>query len=406
MNSSFIASMYILLDACIVSLVLVFASQEAGLPIALSWLIATSCAVLVSVLLFTKTPYQIFWGIGISSASSIGMWAMGGPIWLVILLGFVTFYLLHGRYSSFYEAIHTDHHFLIKFLVVFSVCWFFLLINPNEQSSTLLFVIAPVAVIAYVFLHLLYHVLNAKSTGARIGQAASVFGILLTFATFAAIVTSTLADEVRSGLGKLLGSVIRIVFWPLALALEQVNQFLSGLSTEEDMQETIDQLGPDENTAQQDTAMSEVSSTDFPVEILLGIVIFASAIVLLLWLRKTKIERARPEKTQEIAIKRHETQQLIPVKSNSSIVPHELNLHQIRELFRELEKEAHELNKGRASYETIREWMSRMQWNVADSFYHIYDRVRYGDKQLPEEQVRYFIDEIEKIKNIYLKEHV
>ncbi|EMF46498.1 hypothetical protein B481_2264 [Planococcus halocryophilus Or1] len=73
-----------------------------------------------------------------------------------------------------------------------------------------------------------------------------------------------------------------------------------------------------------------------------------------------------------------------------------MDLHQIREIFRELEKTAKEQNIGRENYETIREWIARMKWDVSDSFYNTYDRVRYGDKQLPELQVVEFIMDIQK----------
>ncbi len=407
MNSRLISSIYFMLDAFIVSLVLVFVSQEIALPVAWSWLLGAFFASTIAFVLFSKFAYQLLWVIGISSIIAVGMWVMDVPLWLVLILGILIVYMLHGRYSSFYDEFNTGHHFLMKFLVVFSVCWVFLLLNTDEQSSRLLFTIVPVAVLFYVTSHLLYHYLHSKLDGARFGQAIGVLGILLSIPTIVALVTFFIADEVRNGVGWVVGGTIRIVFWPLALVLEQVSEFLSGLSPEEEMQETIDKLGPEEEAVQSETGVSEITATDFPVDILLGIVLLVCIIVLVLWLRKVKPDVQVPVKESISSIKRHDhysTESVVPLAAKST--ESTMDLHQIREVFRELERAANKVDLGRKDHETVREWVARMQWDITDSFYKTYDRVRYGDKQLPQSQATEFIAEIEKIKRIYLKENV
>ncbi|ANU27812.1 DUF4129 domain-containing protein [Planococcus versutus] len=407
MSSRLISSIYFMLDAFIISLVLVFVSQEMVLPVAWSWLLGAFFASIIAFAFFSKFSYQLLWVIGISSILAVSMWMMNVPLWLVLILGILLVYMLHERYSSYYDEFNTGHHFLMKFLVVFSVCWVFLLLNPDEQSSRLLFTIVPMGVLFYVTSHLLYHYLYSKLDGAHFGQAITLWGILLSIPTIAAFVTFFIADEVRSGVGWVLGGMIRIVFWPLALVLEQISEFLSGLSPEEEMQETIDKLGPDEEAVQNETVVSDISSTDFPVEILLSFIVLACIIVLVLWLRKVKPDIQVPVKESVSSIKRYDhnsTESVVSLATKST--ESTINLHQIREVFRELERAANSVDLGREDYETVREWVRRMQWDVTDSFYNTYDRVRYGDKQLPQSQATKFIAEIEKIKEIYLKENV
>ncbi|ANU10392.1 hypothetical protein A1A1_15308 [Planococcus antarcticus DSM 14505] len=408
MKSRLISAIYFMLDAFIISLVLVFVSKEAAaLPVVWNWLLIALLASCISFMLFSRYSYRLVWVIGISIVAVFGMWITGISLWLALILGMLTIYLLHGRYSVLNEEFNHGHHFLMKFTVVFSICWIILLLNPEEQTGRLLFTIVPVVVLFYVASHLLYGYLHSREDGAKLSQAAGAFGIVFSISALAAISTFFVAEEVRKLVGWAAGGAIRIVFWPLALLLEQASKFLSGLSTEGEMQETIDKLGPEEKAAQNDTTASETMPTDFPVEMLLGIVVLVCVIALVLWLRKVKPDSEAPMQESLSSIKRHDHQsseQHMPTTYASCGT--NMNLHQIREVFRDLEQMAKEQDLGRKNYETVREWITRVQWDVTDSFYRTYDRVRYGDKQLPGSQATDFINEIEKIKGKYLKENV
>ncbi|AIY06020.1 hypothetical protein Plano_2055 [Planococcus sp. PAMC 21323] len=403
MRSRFISSIYFMLDAFILSLLLVFVEP----PTAWSWIL-TALFVSGSVYLLTvKYAYSLIIGVGISFVAILLLWVLGVPAWLALLLGILAIYMLHNRYSAFYDGFSDDHHFLVKFIVVFSACWVLLLLNPEAQSTQTLFTMVPVAILFYTISRVIDQYSVSKSEGMRLTQAVGAFGFLVSIASVAAIITFFIAEEVRRGLGWVVGGVIRLLFWPLALLMEQVTLFLSGLSTEEDMQETIDQLGPDEETTQNTQVISESGATDYPVEILIGLFLVSCVIVLVLWLRKVKPEIKVPIKETTNKTKRYPNQTIqtaVPFVLESSDA--EMNLHQIREAFRELEKTAKEQNLGREDYETVREWVSRMSWNTSDSFYHTYDRVRYGDEQLPELHAKQFIADIQKIKKDYFKENV
>lgn len=407
MTARLISAIHFMLDAFMISLILVFVSQEAALPVVWSWLLAALMMSCSSYFLFLRHPYRLAWVAGISIIATVAMWAAGVSLWLALLLGMLAIYRLHARYSVLYEEFNHGNNFLMKFLLIFSFCWIILLLNPEEQASQMLFTIVPVAILFYVASHLLYGYFYSKAEGVRFGQAAGAFGILAALAAIAATGTFFIADEVRSLAGWIVGGAIRILFWPLALLLEQGSGFLSGLSTEEEMQETIDKLGPDEEAIQSGSAPGETMQTDFPVEIFLGVMVLVCAIILVLWLQR--IKPGSDERIQEsrVSIKRHDNpsvEQFMP--SPAALYSHGLDLHQIREVFRGLEILAAEQQMGRKNYETVREWIVRMQWDVTDSFFKTYDQVRYGDKQLPDSQANQFISEIAEIKDRYLKENV
>lgn len=407
MMARLVSAIYFMLDAFTISLVLVFVSNETSLPAVWSWLLAAVLMASVSFLLFSKRSYRLAWVVGIAIMAAAGMWAAGVSMWMALILGMLSVYLLHVRYSVLYEEINHGYQFLMKFLVVFSIIWVILLLNPEQQTSRLLFTIVPVAVLFYIASHLLYGYIRSKADGARFGQVAGAFGILAALPALAAIGVFWIADEVRTLAGWAVGGAARLLFWPLALLLEQVTNFLSGLSTEEEMQETLDKLGPDAEAGSNDTAVSEAAPTDFPVEIFLGIVVLACAIVLVLWLRKVKPDSQERAEENKVDIKRHNhisAERLVP--HDSARPSQNLDLHHIREVFRKLELLAKEQQLGRENYETVREWATRMQWNVTDSFFATYDQVRYGDKQLPERQAEEFISEISEIKRKYFKENV
>lgn len=407
MKSMMVAAFHFMLDALIISLVLVFFFNELALALVWSWLLVALLISIIAYFVFIKRSYQLAWAIGISVMAAGGMWSAGVGLGLALILGMLFLYLLHKHYSANYEKINQDHHFLMKFILVFSLCWVVLLINPNPQTSQLLFIIAPLAILFYVAGRLLSGYFLSRKDGVRFSQVAKAFGIIASVPAVAAICTFFFADEVRKLAGLIMGGAIQVLFWPLALLLEQITEFLSGLSTEKEMQETIDKLGQEESSAANDSAITQTTSADFPVEVLLAIVVLACAVALVLWLKKVKPETALPEKESSVTIARHNhppVQQL--VQTPVSLYSQTMDLHQIREVFRELEHAAKEHGMEREDYETVREWMARMQWDVTESFYTTYDQVRYGDKPLPEMQTIQFINEIKKIKGKYLKENV
>lgn len=406
MTSRLLSASHFMLDAFIIALVLVFADAEGALSVAWIWLLIAWLVSVSSYVLFSKYSYQLVGGIGLSAVATVSMWAMDIPLWLAIILGMLSVYLLHARYSVLYKEFNYGHYFLMKFTVVFSICWILVLLNPDQQTSHFLFSIVPVAILFYVGAQLLYSYLHTRQAGAKFSQVASVFGILVSIPSVVAISIFFIADDVRRLAGWAVGGIVRIVFWPLALLLEQVSEFLSGLSTAEEMQETLEILGPDEETAQRETVVNEAMPSDFPIEILLGIVVVIGAVALVLWLRKVKPDSETPVPESTISIKRHDYLSTELLASTAKESPSSMDLHQIREVFRGLEQMAKEHKLERQSHETVREWIARMGWDVSDSFYRTYDRVRYGDKQLPKSQASNFIDEIEKIKNNYLNENV
>ncbi len=403
MKSMMVAAFHFMLDAFIISLVLVFFFNELALALVWSWLLVALLISIITYFVFIKRSYKLAWAIGISVIAAGGMWAATVELWLALILGMLFLHLLHKHYSASYESINQDHHFLMKFILVFSFCWVVLLINPNPLTSQLLFTVAPLGTLFYVAGRLLSGYFLSRKDGVRFSQVAKAFGIIASVAAVAAICTFFFADEVRKLAGLIVGGAIQILFWPLALLLEQVTEFLSGLSTEEEMQETIDKLGPEESSAANDSAIAQTTSADFPVEVLLGIVVLACVAALVLWLRKVKSESAPPEKESRATIARHDhpsAQQL--VQAPILLYSQTMDLHQIREVFRELEHAAKERGMERKDYETVREWVSRMQWDVTEAFYSTYDQVRYGDKPLSETLTTQFINEIKKIKSKYL----
>lgn len=407
MTARLVSAIYFMLDAFIISMVLVFVSSETALPVVWIWLLAAMLMACSSYFLFSKKTYRVTWVVGIALVAAAVMWTGGMALWLALILSMLSVYLLHVRYSVRYEGFNHGSQFLMKFLVVFSIIWVILLLNPEPLSSRLLFTLVPVAVLFYVALHLVYSYLHSKADGARFSQVVGAFGTLAILPAVAAIGIFWIADEVRSLAGWAVGGVIKLLFWPLALVLEQVTEFLSALSTEEEMQETIEKLGPDAEAVQNDLAVSEAVPTDFPVEIFLGIAVLACAIALVYWVRKIKPDSQEPVEENKVSITRHDhasVEQLVPRPA----APHSqnLDLHQIREAFRELEMLATEQQVGRKKYETVREWTARLHWDVTDSFFKTYDRVRYGDMQLPDSQAMEFIGEITEIKRKYLNEHV
>ncbi|MGB6408688.1 MAG: hypothetical protein WBF39_14510, partial [Planococcus donghaensis] len=83
MTSRFVSFRYFVLDAFIISLVLVFVDQ----PVVWRWIAIALFASGAAYLLFSTYSYRLLVGIGISLVATGLMWFVGISLWLALLLG-------------------------------------------------------------------------------------------------------------------------------------------------------------------------------------------------------------------------------------------------------------------------------------------------------------------------------
>lgn len=395
-----------MLDAFVFSLLLVFINNETAIPLTWIWLILSFMAAVFAFFAFLKIPYHVA-GAAILAAIIGGVAVIiGVPVWLAAAMGMLILYRLHVRFSIFDGGDHQDGHFLLVFILVLIIALVISLFNPQGQGIREIYTIAVGATGFYVVFRLLYRYMQTQRDGVPFSMmAVAAFGVIGS-AAMSGFLVYFLAEDTRKMAGMALGGILQLVLWPFAGLMEKAAEYLSGLSSEQEMMETMEKLEP-EKSSEEAQAISQPAAADFPVELMLAGILAVSFVLLLLWLMKTIPEKESPKEVSAAAIKRLAA---TSVNGQNQLVEairySEMDLQVIRKAYRDFEKEAAIADQGRKEFETVREWMHRMNWQVPESFYKTYDLVRYGSGTVPESEAEPFLNEIKKIKEKFLKEYV
>lgn len=405
MNSRFLSAVNYMLDAFAISLALVFIDKETAIPLAIVWIILSALIAMVSFTVFLKRDYQPKLAIAIVLVVMALSIIAGASIFIFAAFSMMAMYRLHARFSMADDSSSRDGRFLMVFVLIFSAMMFFSLINPKADEDSLLYPIAIATIIFYVIARLLYRYIASRNDGALFSHVLLSIGGILGLSAAGGWLVYGLGENARQLAGSMLGGFVSIILWPFAGLLENITEYLSGLSTEEEMQENLDKMDS-EDAAKETHEAVEFATAEFDYSVLVIIVLLVFLFLLILWLRKVKPEKESRKEESTAEIQRFETAAMEEQQHSSALSYSKVDLDIIREAFRDFETLAADKGKGRHSYETVREWLQRMDWPVAEPFFNTYDFVRYGNGQISEQEAFPFLEEINKINEKYLKENV
>lgn len=83
-----------------------------------------------------------------------------------------------------------------------------------------------------------------------------------------------------------------------------------------------------------------------------------------------------------------------------------VDIHEIRQAYRNFESHATASDHGRMPHETVREWAERIGLPFSSSFFSTYDKVRYSDGQIAASEAAPFLHELEIAKEKNFKKQV
>jgi MFS family permease len=395
-----------LLDAFVISLVLVTINNEPAIPLAWIWLILSAGAAIFSFFFFLKFPYQLLPAGGIAVLVLALAIVVGVPVWLAVVMGLLTLYRLHARFSVFDDGDFHDGHFLLVFVLLFSGALVVSMFNPQADKTDDFYALAIAATAFYVLFRLFYRYMQTRREGVAFAMTAAAALSVIGLSGLCGFLVYFLAEGARKIAGLALGGILQIVLWPFSGLMEKVTEYLSGLSTEQEMKETLGKLEP-EKMPEETPSLGNPAAADFPVELMLAGILAVFFVLLVLWLLKIKPEKEQLKEKESIKIERYATPS-VNVQQQPSLygIYSEMDLQIIREAYRSFEQEAKAAGLGRKEFETVREWTERMNWNISDGFFKTYELVRYGAGKVAEIEAEPFLAEIKKIKEKYLKEHV
>ncbi|GKW45042.1 DUF4129 domain-containing protein [Planococcus sp. NCCP-2050] len=405
-SARFLSAGKYMLDAFAISLIFVFFANETDLPLAFIWLVSSFAVAVLSFLIFAKWPYHVGVAFALSALTMSAAILLGASVGVALLLILLTMYRLHARFSVLDDGLNADGNFLLIFVLLFCASLIADLFSPLADSSTIIFSIVASALVFYVFFRMAYRYLEARTYGVKLGQAISAALAVVGISGVLSFLVWFLADEVRQGTAFVLAGILRVVLWPFAGIMEKLTDYLSGLSTESEMEATLEKMGPDESEEQAQEIIQS-GSFDFPTEVFLGAGILVALIALIFWLKKVKVEKGIEKPESHVSVERFATiPENVEAEAKSPIVYGEMDLQIVREAFRAFDREAAAAGKGRQDFETVKEWTARMAWPVSDNFFQTYDFVRYGEGSISEKEALPFINEIQKLKENFLKKDV
>lgn len=403
MTARFSSTSNYLLDAFLFAFLLLFIEGGTDIPLVVLWLALTLLSGVAALIISWNKPYQPIPVLLAASAIMVLALIAGAAIGTFLVFIIISLYRLHARFSEIEDRHSGEGNFLVIFLLVFTVALVLSIFNPLGTSSKLLLPLAAGTIVFYTVSRIFYRFLTARRDGAKLWQAAAASGGITLLSAGTAYLVYLLADEARHLAGWLVGSILAVVLWPFAGALDWLVNYITGLQSEEEMLSNRNDMG---EALEQPEILPSSGSVAFDYTIVAGIAIVLLVIGGILLMRKIKPDM-EPVKEEAVAeIGRFTPVSEDPAESKLDPDYNMTDIHEIRRAFRKFEAEAAAAEKERFRHETIREWAEREGLPLSDSFFRIYDKVRYGSGHLEANEAFPFLQELEKIKRNFFKENV
>lgn len=403
MTARFSSASAYLLDAFLIAFVLLFIEGGTDVPLVVLWLALTFLSSLLGLLISWRKPYQplpVLLGAALVMAVSL---AFGASVGTFLAFTIISLYRLHARFSEIEDRNTGESNFLMIFLLVFTIALVLSIFNPLGTSSTLLLPLAAGAIIFYTLARIFYRFLNARRDGAKLSHALAAGGGITFASAGAAFLVYMLADETRQLAGSLLGGIIAVVLWPFAGVLNWLVNGINGMTSEEEMLNNRDNM---EEALEQPEMLPSSGGVEFDYTIAAGIAVVLLIIGGVLLMRKIRPDTGQPKEEAVAEISRFTAVSEVEPDIKTNPDYQMIDLHEIRIAYRKFEGEAVAAEKGRMSHETIREWAQREKLPFSASFFHIYDKVRYSQGSIAENEALPFLEELEQIKRNFFRENV
>lgn len=296
---------------------------------------------------------------------------------------------LHWKFSSYFES--EDEHIEMEsgVILLFLCMSAFSLIIGNVRDLENKYVVLSVIVLLFFLSATLTSVQRMLQgqighKGRNSKNLIKPFGIMLIVLAGGGIFTY-FSSFVRLGVYWVLNKL----FWlfsflvdPIFALLVKVRDWILSRMSSETLEGFGMKLNEKVDTSQQE-AFYDGMSVPWLNELLIGIFI-AAIIIYFVMKRKVSYGAIREEAPATIMTKFINTgTQKMDNKTAGILYTDAENA--IRQAIRELEREAASINKGREDSENIRTWFTRIGIHEEDSFFILYESVRYGTR-IPEKQ--------------------
>lgn len=137
--------------------------------------------------------------------------------------------------------------------------------------------------------------------------------------------------------------------------------------------------------------------TNYSVYIAIVVIVLAVAVLILISRRQKKGQMSIHRKTYQFMSKGRKEKKHIANEENE----YSLLQNDVRAAYKRFENDAISAKYPRSTGETVKEWFYRMSWGQDAQLFSTYDKARYGSSTITDSEVKQFINELKKIKEIY-----
>jgi hypothetical protein len=324
-----------------------------------------------------------------------GFYLFSISLWMTVVI----LVFLHWRIGSYFQSeddqIEVSSSMVFGFLCLAALS--LVLGNARDLGNGMVIMILILLLFSLVSTLTSFHrMLKGSGREARENKRKLLlpFGVLL-IVTAAAGVLSVFSAYARSGFYWILNKV----FWlfsflvnPLFSLLEKVRDWIMSKISRDALSGFGFKFPEEKIDEAQQAAFYEGMSFPWLNEILIGIFILA---VIIYFIKKRKIAYEVESDGQVAPLMTKIKKGKLQTKDHSAIIHYSEAGNAIRQAVKELEKEAAAQQIGRNSNENIRSWFARMGMNEDESFFNLYEAVRYGTKIPDEKEVTLFLQRVE-----------
>ncbi|MBE1553639.1 hypothetical protein [Sporosarcina limicola] len=379
-----------------------FLFVTAGSPFASHyiWLILSACIGVIAFFLFSRVEYSKGYGMLLATLLAVPFYFLELPLVIVVLLFVYSFWRFHANFN---DVKVNGWSFLVLNTVLFvTFCLlsipFFSNANPQEFMNTHTFLYITTTVLYFFIRFAVIGMIGYRLGNFSIGEAGKMFGGILGLQIVTFFAVYFLLEPLRTGaiavMGFLFGGLFNLIGKATEPMLDAMIAYLDAKRAEHLEGTEGDVIFIDFKMQEETETYGAVSgSMDLAITIAVAIV---AIIVFVLIIRKWKQTTLNIKKTDysfKLTGRKKSEKKFRPIYDYSEA--HDA----VRNAFKHFEEEAQSWNAPRLQGETVKEWFSRMDWGCKEGLFHTYDKVRYGSHLVTEEEGRYFIDKLEKIKS-------
>ena len=394
-------------DMWVFAIIFVIFLNETIVSTPLLWIILQFITVFVANYIFSKSGPNILVALGLPTVLLTVLLLFGIPIWLYVISALISAWSLHARYNLIQSDPNSDSPYSLVFFATFLSVHFLCYLLAIEDYKLPLYSVFIGGVIFFAGARLF----NVQRTSHKQKKESflkvSLFYMIGIIGVFLlTLFTYFLTPPIRTLFNWVFQGILAVVMIPLMPLLNVLEKFLSGLTKEPTEEEQKD-VGA--NGAMMEDLLpntQEASSYTFNFEwIVLGVIGLAIFGVIAYLISK-KIEQSKEKASNDIIYKNEELVVPLQEESSSENTLYRVESSFLRELYLSFEKEANSFGFEREKSETVREWFQRMQWLAKDEFFFIYEEVRYGGHTVKKDKAELYVQEIEKIKKLFLQKEV